>query len=95
MTDTELRRLLDNAHGKRVLVVGDLYLDHYIFGSPNGISREAPVMVLDEQRREDKLGGGAAPALALRELGYDVAVAGTVGDDPEGQIGRGSGRGRG
>jgi D-glycero-beta-D-manno-heptose-7-phosphate kinase len=85
MTDTELRRLLDRAHGKRVLVVGDLYLDHYIFGSPNGISREAPVMVLDEQRREDRLGGGAAPALALRELGYDVAVAGMVGDDPEGQ----------
>jgi D-glycero-beta-D-manno-heptose-7-phosphate kinase len=85
MMDTGLRQLLDNAHSKRVLVVGDLYLDHYIFGSPNGISREAPVMVLDEQRREDRLGGGAAPALALRELGYDVAVAGTVGDDPEGQ----------
>jgi D-glycero-beta-D-manno-heptose-7-phosphate kinase len=84
MTNVDLLKMLDKAHGKRVLVVGDLYLDHYIFGSPNGISREAPVMVLDEQRREDKLGGGAAPALALRELGYDVAVAGTVGDDAEG-----------
>ncbi len=79
-----LRQLLDLPAGKRVLVVGDLYLDHYIFGSPHGISREAPVMVLDERRREDHLGGGAAPALALRQLGYDVAIAGIVGDDPEG-----------
>jgi D-glycero-beta-D-manno-heptose-7-phosphate kinase len=83
--EADLRGLLDRLGGKRVLVVGDLYLDHYIFGSPNGISREAPVMVLNEQRREDQLGGGAAPALALRKLGYDVAVAGVVGDDPEGQ----------
>ena len=80
-----LRTVLQRAHGKTVLVVGDLYLDHYIFGTTSGISREAPVMVLEEQRREDQLGGGAAPALALRKLGYDVAVAGIVGDDPEGQ----------
>ena len=85
MTEAGLHRLLQQSDGKRVLVVGDLYLDHYIFGSPNGISREAPVMVLDEQRREDQLGGGAAPALALRQLGYDVSIAGVVGDDPEGQ----------
>lgn len=81
---SDLRRLLDLPEGKRILVVGDLYLDHYIFGSPHGISREAPVMVLDERRREDHLGGGAAPALALRKLGYEVAIAGIVGDDPEG-----------
>ncbi|MBA2454849.1 MAG: D-beta-D-heptose 7-phosphate kinase, partial [Chloroflexia bacterium] len=80
-----MRSLLGRLGGKRVLVVGDLYLDHYIFGRPNGISREAPIMVLDEQRREDQLGGGAAPALALRQLGYDVMVAGVIGDDSEGE----------
>ncbi len=85
MTEASLRALLARLGGKRVLVVGDLYLDHYIFGLPNGISREAPIMVLDEQRRLDQLGGGAAPALALRQLGYDVTVAGVIGDDPEGR----------
>lgn len=85
MMEAGLRALLDRLGGKRVLVVGDLYLDHYIFGHPNGISREAPIMVLDEQRRVDQLGGGAAPALALRQLGYDVLVAGVIGDDPEGE----------
>lgn len=81
---TRLRELLDRIGGRRVLVVGDLYLDRYIFGQPSRISREAPIMVLNEDRQEDRLGGGAAPALALAELGCEVAVAGVVGDDPEG-----------
>lgn len=79
-----LRDLLDAIGGRRVLVVGDLYLDRYIFGQPSRISREAPIMVLNEDRQEDRLGGGAAPALALTELGCDVAVAGVIGNDPEG-----------
>jgi len=79
-----LLQLLDRVGGGCVLVVGDLYLDRYIFGTPSRISREAPVMVLNEERQEDRLGGGAAPALALAALGCEVAVAGVVGDDAEG-----------
>jgi rfaE bifunctional protein kinase chain/domain len=41
-------------------------------------------MVLNEERQEDRLGGGAAPALALAALGCQVAIAGVVGNDPEG-----------
>lgn len=82
---TPLHALLGRLGGARVLVVGDLYLDHYIFGRPSRISREAPIMVLDETRREDRLGGGAAPALALRALGCEVVITGVVGDDAEGQ----------
>ena len=66
------------------LVVGDLYLDHYVFGAPQRVSREAPVLVLDEERRENRLGGGAAPALALKALGCEVAIVGVVGDDEAG-----------
>jgi rfaE bifunctional protein kinase chain/domain len=84
MTDS-LLDLLNRLGGKRVLVVADLYLDRYVFGTPSRISREAPIMVLDEERQEDRLGGGAAPALQLAALGYEVAVAGVVGDDECGQ----------
>lgn len=80
-----MRDLLDRIGGHRVLVVGDIYLDHYIFGSPHRLSREAPVMVLDEDRHEHRLGGGAAPALALRKLGFDVAIGGVVGNDSDGE----------
>jgi len=83
--NTSLLHLLDRLGGQRVLVVADLYLDRYIFGTPSRISREAPIMVLDEDRQEDRLGGGAAPALQLAALGYDVAVAGVVGDDEAGR----------
>jgi len=83
--DATLLDLLGRLGNKRVLVVADLYLDRYIFGSPSRISREAPIMVLDEERQEDRLGGGAAPALQLAELGYEVAVAGVIGDDRAGQ----------
>jgi rfaE bifunctional protein kinase chain/domain len=84
-----LLALLERLGGRRVLVVADLYLDRYIFGGPSRISREAPIMVLDEERQEDRLGGGAAPALQLAALGYEVAVAGVIGDDRAGQIARG------
>lgn len=80
-----MRELLDRMIGRRVFVIGDLYLDHYVFGRPQYVSREAPVLVLDEQRREDRLGGGAAPALALRALGCEVAASGVVGDDDAGR----------
>lgn len=81
--------LLERIGGSSVLVVGDLYLDSYIFGRPSRISREAPIMVLNEDRQEERPGGGAAPALALAELGCQVAITGVVGDDVEGQRLRG------
>lgn len=88
-TDQDLRASLLDLLGKigrgRVLVVGDLYLDRYVFGHPSRVSREAPIMVLTEDRQEDRLGGGTAPALALAKLGCEVAICGVIGDDPEGQ----------
>jgi len=80
-----VREILERIAGQRHAVIGDLYLDHYIFGRPQRVSREAPVLVLDEERREDRLGGGAAPALALQALGCEVAVTGVVGDDQAGR----------
>lgn len=80
-----LRPILDAVRGRRVLVVGDLYLDRYVFGHPARISREAPVPVLEETRREDRPGGGTAPALAIKALGGEVWQSGVVGNDDEGR----------
>jgi rfaE bifunctional protein kinase chain/domain len=79
-----LQPTLDAIRGRRVLVVGDLYLDHYVFGLPSRVSREAPIMVLEETRREDRPGGGTAPALAVAALGGLVWQVGVIGDDTEG-----------
>jgi rfaE bifunctional protein kinase chain/domain len=82
---SDLRPLLAAIAGRKFLVVGDLYLDSYIFGLPARVSREAPIMVLEESRREDRPGGGTAPALAITALGGEVWQAGVVGDDAEGR----------
>ncbi len=67
----------------RVLVVGDLMLDRYIWGDAERISQEAPVILLHADRREDRLGGASSVASMLRALGAKVALAGVVGADPD------------
>jgi D-beta-D-heptose 7-phosphate kinase / D-beta-D-heptose 1-phosphate adenosyltransferase len=69
---------------KRVLVVGDLMLDRYIWGMVERISPEAPVPVLRPGREATCAGGAGNVALNLAGLGLDVAVAGFKGKDQNG-----------
>jgi D-beta-D-heptose 7-phosphate kinase/D-beta-D-heptose 1-phosphate adenosyltransferase len=65
----------------RVLVVGDLILDRYVWGNAERISQEAPVILLRADRREERLGGAASVAMMLSALGAQVKLAGILGDD--------------
>src|SRR5262249_4001497 len=69
----------------RVLVVGDVMLDRYVWGDAERISQEAPVILLHADRREERLGGASSVATMLRALGARVALAGAVGTDADGQ----------
>src|SRR6059058_1535953 len=85
--DTMSSDLIDLVHrlGRpRVLVVGDLMLDRYIWGNAARISQEAPVILLHADQREERLGGASRVATMLRALGAKVAVAGVVGADADG-----------
>ena len=66
---------------KRILVVGDLMLDRYIWGDVDRISPEAPVPVLRHGRDAVRAGGAGNVALNLAGLGIKVSLAGFVGDD--------------
>src|SRR5262249_1545366 len=68
----------------RVLVVGDLMLDRYVWGNAARISQEAPVILLHADRREERLGGASSVATMLRALDADVSLVGVVGDDADG-----------
>ncbi len=68
----------------RVLVVGDLMLDRYVWGDAERISQEAPVILLRADRREERLGGASSVATMLRALGARVSLVGVVGADHEG-----------
>src|SRR5438132_842614 len=68
----------------RILVVGDVMLDRYVWGDAERISQEAPVILLHADKREERLGGASSVATMLRALGARVALAGVVGADFDG-----------
>ena len=68
----------------RILVIGDLILDRYVWGDAERISQEAPVILLREDRQETRRGGAANVANMLRGLEAEVTLAGVVGHDADG-----------
>src|SRR5690242_6660505 len=80
----ELIDLVQKLGQPRVLVVGDVMLDRYIWGDAERISQEAPVVLLQADRREERLGGASSVATMLRALGARVLLAGVVGSDTDG-----------
>jgi len=79
----DLIELVQRLGQPRVLVVGDLMLDRYVWGDAERISQEAPVILLHADRREERLGGASSVATMLRALGARVSLAGVVGADPD------------
>ncbi|HUG18610.1 MAG TPA: D-glycero-beta-D-manno-heptose 1-phosphate adenylyltransferase [Planctomycetaceae bacterium] len=78
--------LVENFGHPRILVLGDLILDRYIWGNADRISQEAPVILLREDRQEVRLGGASNVANMLRGLEVEVVVAGVVGNDADGTV---------
>src|SRR5271155_5663442 len=68
----------------RILVVGDVMLDEFLWGKVTRISPEAPVPVVEVQRRAAFPGGAANVARSLASLGARVEIAGVIGDDEPG-----------
>src|SRR5207249_12026725 len=77
----ELIDLVQRLGQPRVLVVGDLMLDRYVWGDAERISQEAPVILLHADKCEERLGGASSVATMLRALGARVSLVGVVGDD--------------
>src|SRR5260370_1468818 len=80
----DLIELVQRLGQPRVLVVGDLMLDRYVWGEAERISQEAPVILLHADRREERRGGASSVATLLRALEAKVRVAGVVGPDADG-----------
>ncbi|MCX6061846.1 MAG: D-glycero-beta-D-manno-heptose-7-phosphate kinase [Campylobacterales bacterium] len=69
----------------RILVIGDLMIDHYLWGGCERISPEAPVQVVDISRETTVLGGAGNVINNLVALGAKVCVAGVIGNDESGE----------
>lgn len=79
-------QIIEAFRSLRILVIGDMMLDHYIWGDVQRISPEAPVPVVHAQRQTYTAGGGANVALNLAALGAAVQIAGTIGKDASGDL---------
>ena len=80
-----LRDVIDRFKGKRIVVVGDLVADVFVYGEISRISREAPVLILNHRETQVVPGGGANAIHNLWALGAKPLSVGVVGDDAEGQ----------
>ena len=85
MTPKRLEEILELASSKRVLVIGDLMLDEFVWGKVGRISPEAPVPVVEVTSETSYPGGAANVARNLREFVYHACVIGLIGTDRGGR----------
>jgi rfaE bifunctional protein kinase chain/domain len=78
---TGLRTFVDRLEGRSVAVIGDVMLDHFLIGSVDRISPEAPVPVVRFGREEYRLGGAANVAHNIAAVGGTALLVGLVGED--------------
>src|SRR5260221_13027346 len=79
-----LLSLIDNFGGRRVLVVGDLIADEFIYGEVHRVSREAPVLILRYDATAVVAGGAGNAANNVAALGGGSILAGMAGADEAG-----------
>jgi len=81
----KLDRLVGRLRGRRIAVVGDLMLDHYVWGTATRLSPEAAVPVVDFVSETSCLGGAGNVAANLASLGARVTPFGVTGTDEAGR----------
>jgi len=86
LSRSRAERLLRAMRGQRVLVVGDLMLDEFIWGKVARISPEAPVPVVEVTGQSFHLGGAGNVAANLRALAGEAVLSGVVGRDAAGEV---------
>ncbi len=77
--------MFPNFNHLKVLIIGDVMLDSYVWGKVERISPEAPVPVVNVLRKEQRLGGAANVALNVKALGAKAILCSVVGQDTEGE----------
>ncbi|MDF1661250.1 MAG: D-glycero-beta-D-manno-heptose-7-phosphate kinase [Planctomycetota bacterium] len=85
MRTKRLERVIEKLGHPRIVVIGDIILDHYIKGRVDRISPEAPIQVLRHISEEHRLGGAGNVAHNLATLEARTTLIGVIGDDEAGR----------
>ena len=81
VTSAEFQKITSKFKDLHILVVGDLMLDRYVWGTADRVSEESPVLVVDVQKKDYRLGGAGNVVSNLVNLGTKVSLASVVGKD--------------
>jgi rfaE bifunctional protein kinase chain/domain len=81
MNNTKAEKIFKKFNKCHIMVVGDIMLDRYLWGTVSRISPEAPVPVVDINKEEHLLGGASNVAKNIASLGGKVSLVGVVGKD--------------
>lgn len=85
LTRQRAEQLIQSMRNKKIVVLGDVMLDEFVWGDVTRISPEAPVPVVDIRRESVHLGGAANVLANVVALGAEACVIGVVGKDPAGE----------
>ncbi|MBS1683000.1 MAG: D-glycero-beta-D-manno-heptose-7-phosphate kinase [Bacteroidetes bacterium] len=80
-----IEEIFDSFTKVRVLIVGDVMLDSYIWGAVERISPEAPVPVVQVKQKDFRLGGAANVALNIKSMGAEPVLCALIGNDDDGK----------
>mgnify|MGYP001577803824 CR=1 FL=1 len=83
---SSIENILNQFESKRVLVIGDSMIDAYMWGEVNRMSPEAPVPIVEINKRESRLGGAANVALNIQSLGATPVLFSSIGSDYYGDL---------
>lgn len=86
MSEMNSREALAQINSPKILVVGDLMLDRYSWGTADRISPEAPIPIMRVIREDQRLGGAGNVVMNLATLGAEVFVCGIIGKDETGKV---------
>ncbi len=81
---SEIATIFERFSTQKILVIGDVMIDSYLWGKVERISPEAPVPIVTVNKRENRLGGAANVALNLQSLGATPILCSVIGDDIKG-----------
>ena len=82
----DINQIFDAFNTLRVLVIGDVMLDSYVWGKVERISPEAPVPVVNVHHREYRLGGAGNVLLNVQSLGAEAIICSVIGNDNAGNL---------
>lgn len=86
MNKKELINSFEQFNNKKILIIGDVMIDAYMWGNVERISPEAPVPIVSITNREKRLGGAANVGLNVRALGAEAILCAVIGNDDNGNI---------